>query len=414
MLGNRTFSSDKIVAIILAAAITFANGAVFAESSRPRTNPMIHRVGLTIVDGNGNPIKLRGVNLGGWLHWEGYIFGKGILTPESEILNGLEKLVGPEDTQRFESEVDSSFITEADLHKISQLGFNVIRLPIDKTVLEDESHPYVYKQSGWALIDRALAIAERYHLYVVLDLHSAPGGQSWVPTADPGSRKELVWNSDESRKRTIALWQAIAMHYSNAQVVAGYDLLNEPGPPDGHALVEIYSQLIAAIRSVDPDHMIVLEGSRFASDFSMFSGPLCDNQVYSFHMYSWFGDNRAKQMEIYRATAARQQIPFWVGEFGENTYDMIRSTVAMFNRDSAVAGWAYWTWKRAPTRFPGLEIINVPTEWQSVMNWIVHPLFNRRPSRDETLRGMAEFLNAVSINETTFDGRMAGILAGGD
>lgn len=371
---------------------------------------MIHQAGLAIVDASGNPIKLRGVNLGGWLHWEGYIFGRGILTPESQILDGLEKLVGPQDTQRFESQVYSDFIAEDDFRKISQLGFNVIRLPIDRRLLEDDSRPYAYKQSGWAVMDRTLAWAERYHLYVVLDLHAAPGGQSEVPTADPAQRKDLIWNSEQSRRRTVAMWQAIAARYKNAEVVAGYDLLNEPGPPDGKALVEMYRQLIGAIRSVDPTHMIILEGSRFASDFSMFSGPLCDNQIYSFHMYTWFGDNRAKELERYRLVASQQQVPFWVGEFGENTYDMIQTTTAMFDNDGSIVGWAYWPWKRAPTRYPGLEIIDVPKEWRSVMNWIVHPFFNHRPSRDETLRGMDEFLRAASITNTTFDARMAGIL----
>ena len=82
-------------------------------------NPMLHQQGTKIVDGHGTEVHLRGVNLGGWLVWEGWIFGKGILTSERTILTRLQKGVGVQEAEEFRPQVYDNFITEADIEKIA-------------------------------------------------------------------------------------------------------------------------------------------------------------------------------------------------------------------------------------------------------------------------------------------------------
>ena len=138
----------------------------------------------------------------------------------------------------------------------------------------------------------------------------------------------------------------------------------------------------------------------------MFDKPPCENQLYSFHMYTWFGDDRKQKLAEYRALAQRHNRPLWVGEFGENTYPMIASTVEMYARCPEINGWAFWTWKKAPTRFPGLATIKVPQDWQTVMDWLAS-VFGGQPPKPATIRaGMNEFTEAMKLKNCDYDKRL--------
>ena len=125
---------------------------------------------------------------------------------------------------------------------------------------------------GWVYLDRLLEWCTRHDVYVVLDLHSAPGGQSDIFVADPDEKK--LWQSEENEERTVALWRAIAARYKDEKIVAGYDLLNEPGFPNPAELIELYLRIITAIREVDPYHMVIIEGNNLTTDFSYVSPTL--------------------------------------------------------------------------------------------------------------------------------------------
>jgi hypothetical protein len=207
------------------------------------------------------------------------------------------------------------------------------------------------------------------------------------------------------------MWKAIAQRYKDRKAVAAYDLLNEPVQPSGKELTDIYARIIAAIRETDRNHFLMLEGGILATDFSMFSAPADDNMVYSFHMYNFFGDKRQKNLKKYTELAAQQHVPLWAGEFGEDSYDMIQSTVEMYNDPARlVCGWCYFPWKRAPTKFPGLETIEVPDSWKRVINWIVSPTLHKKPTEEETRVGIKDFLEAVKLEHTRLDEKMVQIL----
>lgn len=138
-------------------------------------NTMVHQNSASIAEGQGNPLKLRGVLLEGWLMWNGPLWGAG-LTSEMAMGKKLQELVGAEEAQWFREQIYPSFITERDILKISKMGFNVVRVPFNHTILEDDARPFQYKASGWAHLDRLLSWGEKHGVYVVLDLHSAPWG----------------------------------------------------------------------------------------------------------------------------------------------------------------------------------------------------------------------------------------------
>lgn len=353
---------------------------------------------MQIVDENGKSVSLRAVNLGGWLVWEGWIFGKGTLTEQPQISERLENAVGADQFNQFRTSIYDRFITEKDIQRIAQSGFNCVRVPLDYQMFET--------QSGWNLLDRLLLWCEKNRLWVILDMHNVPGNSIVFRDTE-----HSIWTSNETQSKVVSVWKEIATHCRNSRIVAGYDLLNEPVPKSGDQLISIYQRIIAAIRQIDSNHLLMLEGGKFATDFSMFDRPLDDNQAYSFHMYTWFGDNRQESLAGYVSFARRQNAPLWNGEFGENTYQMIGSTVDMFEQHPEIRGWAFWTWKKAGgLTYPGLVTINLSPNWKLVIDWLARFVNIRQPAKATIQQGMSEFTESIELPNCNFDQRMADAL----
>jgi hypothetical protein len=72
--------------------------------------------------------------------------------------------------------------------------------------------------------------------------------------------------------------------------------------------------------------------------------------------------------------AARDGLPLWCGEFGENEAGPIRRQLAIFDEPSVmVAGWAFWTWKKVRNRYPALHEIIASPSWRATIDWIADP-----------------------------------------
>lgn len=80
-------------------------------------------------------------------------------------------------------------------------------------------------------------------------------------------------------------------------MILGYELLNEPISTDFNTsyfipfLEPLYKEITRAIRSVDNNHIIILDGAVWASQFySAFGAPFDSNLIYTFHKY-WVDPN---------------------------------------------------------------------------------------------------------------------------
>jgi endoglucanase len=133
----------------------------------------IQSKGTSLAYGKNIPIHLKGVNLGGWLLWEGWIWGKGFIS-ETTIFDKISAVVGKDSAISFREKIHHNFIKEEDIKQIAACGFNVVRIPFNHLLLEDDSLPYHYKNSGWLLLDSVLGWCRKYNVFAVLDLHSAP------------------------------------------------------------------------------------------------------------------------------------------------------------------------------------------------------------------------------------------------
>ena len=129
-------------------------------------------------------------------------------------------------------------------------------------------------------------------------------------------------------------------------------------------------------------------------------------------MYTWFKDKRSESLEKYIKVSQTQSVPLINGEFGENNYVMIESTLDIFkDPEYNLAGWYFWTWKKVENRYPYLYGIKTDGPWEKVANWLEKPYWpNNRPTREETISGMNSFIEAVKLKNNVIDEKMKTIL----
>lgn len=181
---------------------------------------------------------------------------------------------------------------ETVVRNIAAMGMNVIRNELNYRQFEDNANPFVYKESGFAELDRQIELAKQQGLYTIIDLHVPQGGlQGQV---GPAAR---LWENPELRKRAKALWRALAMRYRDEPWVAAYELINEPTPSASPRQWASFAQeLLDGIRQVDRNHLIIVDEITSVVDaFGNFPEvnpdepflPLVndDNVLYDFHFY---------------------------------------------------------------------------------------------------------------------------------
>ncbi|HTF02646.1 MAG TPA: cellulase family glycosylhydrolase [Bacteroidia bacterium] len=372
---------------------------------RVNAKSFISRDGQTIVDSTGKSIQLKGVNLGGWLLWEGWIWGGGY-TKEGEIAKNMETISGKEEFTALRKDVYLNFINESDIKAISELGMNVVRVPFNHRIFDTAYCDGI----GWQVLDSVLKWCDKYHVYAILDMHSAVGGQSNFFIADPV--KPNLWQAESNKQRTINLWMQIAGRYKNRKIIAGYDLLNEPIPTKSADLVELYDRIIKGIRTVDTNHMVIVEGGNFAKQFDYFTRLPDNNMMFSFHIYTWFGGEPKEKLINFAQLRERLDVPVWCGEWGENSYEVIEKTLAAFAMpENKFSGWCFWTWKKTPNNYAALNAISVTTSWKDVIVWCGRPKVKTTPNHDVAVAAMKEFRKAMRYEETNHDYRLGQILS---
>jgi hypothetical protein len=322
---------------------------------------------------------------------------------------GLESVVGPLVAWKFHMDVLTIGITEADIKAMAELGFNSLRAGFNHRMLMDLNNSLVWKESGWRILDNLVNWGEKYGVYIIFEMHGVPGGQALAFVYD--SSWPLMWDSKLRQDEMTAMWKAIAKRYANRSSVGGYNLFGEPWPsPTNETIVPIYRRVINAIRQVDPWHIIILDGTQASQNFDWVTTPLDANMLYSFHLYPWAEANATGRIFDYGAMARQQNVPLWVGEWGECTHDCVRTQVTQFVNESTVVGWAYFSWKKVPNYYD--ELIGIPASdlWKTIINWA--PFYKTRtaPSVENVTRAMAEFLESLHFCNNTVDLKMASIL----
>lgn len=324
--------------------------------------------GDKIVNGNGDAVLLRGFGLGGMLHMENFI--DGYAANEEAMREELKKVMGEKKYNLYFDTFLKNYFTDADAAYIHSLGLNLVRIPINYHLFEDDMNPGVIKETAFAYLDSVIERCARHEVYTIIDLHALPGSQNQHWHSDNPTHVASFWIHKDFQDRALHLWEAIARRYKNNAWVAGYDLINEPAEPTGEKLFPYYKRLRDAIRKIDAEHILFLEGDKYAVDFSKFT-EIWDNVVYTNHDYAtpgfisggdYPGYTRDKYYD--RDTLERDfvkksefmfqhKVPVWVGEFGpvytgnvakdEMRYAVLKDQLAYY--DKYKVSWCIWLYK---------------------------------------------------------------------
>ena len=111
----------------------------------------------------------------------------------------------------------------------------------------------------------------------------AAQNQHWH--SDNPTHVAAFWRHPHFQDRVVNLWRALAERFQANTWVAGYNLLNEPADPSGAVVGPFHDRLVEAVREVDPDHIVFIDGNTYSTDFSAFGEPY-ENAIYACHDYA--------------------------------------------------------------------------------------------------------------------------------
>jgi aryl-phospho-beta-D-glucosidase BglC (GH1 family) len=387
---------NTIIGAVLLAATSFFNCVEAQQLSFLRAK------GAQMVDASGKPIVLRGFNVGGWLLQESYILQTDTLNCQWRIKQGMLRTMPEAQMEDFYRQYRAKFITKADIDFIAKQGFNCVRLPFhyDLFLTAAQRHArtqamlspknvdgYVQQLSTWydqnqlftdtknldgfRFIDDVLSWCAANKLYVILDLHAAPGGQGTDRNINDNFVSLDLWKRRDAKGRpiyqdmTVRLWEKLSARYKNDSRVAMYDLINEPHnlnaangmSADNQELSALYSRLINAVRAQNDKHLLLLEGNGYGNEYTNLTPDKLaiqdrSNLAYNAHRY-WCpntpetADSNPNQINLLHNLAAfrdRWQVPVWVGETGENSNEWFVAAVQGLNAQNI--GWCHWNLKR--------------------------------------------------------------------
>ncbi len=324
----------------------------------------IHVENGEIVDGSSIPVLLRGLGLGGWLVPEGYMLNIPGFGSPTEIENKIEALLGTELANEFWDLYHDKYVAKADIDQIAAWGFNSIRIPFHYKQFSPS--PGEVNQFGYDIVDSLLSWCEPYNMYIILDMHCAPGGQNHGEISDSDGTARL-WLEQGYKDHTIEIWHSIAEYYADETLIGGYDLINEPVLPDGISsedLRELYIDITNSIREVDTNHLLFIEGNWYATDFTSLTPPWDANMSYSFHKY--WNDITQGTIQYLINMSGSYNIPLWLGETGENSNHWGHEVVQLCESNNI--GWNWWTHKKLEKITSPLSAIITP-QYQDILDY---------------------------------------------
>lgn len=252
-------------AVLLLALLATACGASVAPApvgdAAPAASPFVRTLGRRLVVGAENrEVRLRGLNSTN-NEWEA----------DSSVI------------------LSAPYPAEEDYRRVASMGMNTVRCQVSHVIFDPQDPGADSSRNGsagpaWEWLDRHIAMARRHGLYLIIDLHEPPGGRQM------GSNEgAALWTDPRNQKRMADIWRALARRYRDEPTVAAWDLLNEPTPNrDIEQWSALAQDLIDAIRSIDTNHVIIVEeaeGESCPAEFPVVTG---ENLMYEFHFYQPF------------------------------------------------------------------------------------------------------------------------------
>lgn len=328
--------------------------SLLALSPMAQAQGYLHALDKKIVNGAEENVILRSIGTGNWMLQEGYMMlSAGVAGTQHEYRAKLIETIGEAKTDSFYTVWLENHFTRTDVDSMASWGFNAVRvamhykwftLPIEQEPVPGEQ---TWLERGFEMIDSLLAWCSDNEMYLILDMHGAPGGQGKnADISDYDPTKPSLWESQENKDKFVALWQRLAARYSDEPWIGAYDLINEtnwPFPQGNNSQMRaLYMRTTDSIRSVDPNHMIFIEGNSFANDFSGLTPPWDSNMAYSFHKY--WNYNNPGALNWVTEIRDRYNVPIWNGETGENSTTWMTNMISLHEGQNI--GWSLWPVKK--------------------------------------------------------------------
>ena len=353
---------------------------------------MLQVDGTRMVNSSDNQeVILNAVNFGNWMVMEGYMMNSVSQAPDQHTWKEkLTPLIGTDSVKAFYDAWLTNHVTQDDINQIKAWGFNAVRLPLHYEYFVNLRTPDVWNDQGFALLDDIISWCTVAGIYVILDLHAAPGGQSDNSgISDYDSTKPSLWESRDNRSKTVRLWDKISERYKDEAWVAGYDLINEPNwdLPGGTLLRDLYVDLTRVIRANGDDHILFIEGNSYSNDYTGLTPPWDPQMVYVFHKYQSSADFASDLQWVLDLRTAENR-PIWCGEHGENSNDNFTKMVELLRGQGI--GMSWWPMKKFGS-INCLASATFPPGYQDLLNYLggSNPNFSAGTARN-TLTQLAE------------------------
>ncbi len=343
----------------------------------------LHRQGELIVDGNGKNVLLRGLGLGGWMVQEGYMLQTSDFAgPQHVIRQKVQELIGPENTEEFYASYLANGITKRDIDSLAAWGFNSIRLPMHYNLYtppieEEKEGAITFVEKGFQMTDDLLKWCAANKMYLILDLHAAPGGQGKdANISDYDETKPSLWESEANKKKIIAFWAELARRYKDEPWIGGYDIINEPNwnftgtningcdENSNAPLRELMVDITKAIREVDKNHLVIIEGNCWGNNYNGIFPLWDENMALSFHKY--WNYNNTEAIQKFLDLRKELNVPVWLGESGENSNVWFRDVIALVEANNI--GWAFWPMKKVEN-IAGVTSVTKNPEYETLLKY---------------------------------------------
>lgn len=369
--NNQTFSDNPSISMNI--------------ETTEKNNGFLKCRGKYIVDQNNNEVLLKGIGLGNYMILEPYMLGIKTRIPgksdtQHAIVNALKSIAGNDPVDKFLDAYRANYLTKTDVDSLKAWGLNSIRLPMHYNLFIQEAIGNdAFVEKGFTMVDSLLHWCEKNEMYLILDMHAVPGGQG-NDKAISDQNNPGLWLGNENgtaaqyQDKLVVLWKEIARRYADKKWIGGYDLINETnyvGPEMPLSLVNLMKRLTTAIREVDVNHIIFIEGNGYANDFNGLTPPWDNNMAYSFHRY-WNGNENAsiKWVLDIRNT---YDVPLWMGESGENSNHWFSEAIDLLENNKI--GWSWWAYKKTSS-VSAFASITRPENWDKVLSYLHSPTDN--------------------------------------
>jgi endoglucanase len=200
--------------------------------------------------------------------------------------------------------------SEDDFRWIADWGFDFVRLPMCYTLWIENDDPFAPHEPMLAKIDRAIDLGRKYGIHVNLNFHRAPGYSVNPERTEPFN----LWKDQAALDAFCFHWQLFADRYRGIPSThLSFNLVNEPQNPSPLMSRQDHERVmratVNAIRSIDPDRLIIVDGLTWAND------PLPEladlNVAQSCRAYLPMGVSHYKASWV--AGADKYPMPAWPG-----------------------------------------------------------------------------------------------------